>query len=92
MAPIMNILTNELQWACEKNKSARDIIPYVKYKILSSKLNGRILFDLAKPLAQLTVANFGGILYIKGLPNNLINMVKISHQNNTLKENMKKNK
>ena len=84
LKPYMNLLTCEMQHGYKINKSATDIIFHIKRNIIKNNINGQILLDLSKAFGRIDRTKLWDILYEKGLPIELIDLIKKGHTGNYL--------
>ena len=82
---ITNRLTDERQHAYKSNKSTIDAIYNIKRNLVKKQRNGEILLGLSNAFDRIDRVELWNILYEKGLPANLIKLIKEGHINNMLR-------
>ena len=80
----MNLLTKDNQCAYKAKRSTTDAIYYIKQNFIQNKIIGHISFDLSKAFDRIDRNKLWWILYEKGMPIKLIDIIIKGHTDNTL--------
>ena len=84
ISPIMNLLTKDNQCAYKAKRSTADAIYYIKQNLIQNRIRGHISFDLSKAFDRIDRNKLWWILYEKGVPIKLIEIIIKGHTDNTL--------
>ena len=83
--PYLNFLTSEQQNAYKDGRSTIDVLYLLNNQFKNEKTNQLILLDLSKAFDTINRDLLWAILYERGLPSNLIKIIRMGHQGTKLR-------